>query len=103
MRDISEEELHSALHRAMRGALAKLAPIGGERSIGVNAICNCMVEMLAELLAAVEPSHQEVGRLAELFHKKLREAVSRREGPVGTPKRLLRTEQCFLAAVLGRV
>ena len=39
--------------------------------------------MLADLLAAVEPSEGEVDRLAKLFYKKLREAVSVREGPVG--------------------
>ena len=35
--------------------MAKLAPAGGENSIGVNAICDCLVGMLADLLAAVEP------------------------------------------------
>ena len=55
MKQISNEELHEALRRAVRGAIAKLAPVGGERSIGVNTICDCLVEMLADLLAAVEP------------------------------------------------
>jgi hypothetical protein len=63
--------------------LARLAPVGGERSIGVNTICDCLVEMLADLLAAVEPSDDEVDRLTVLFHNKLLDAVSLRDGPVG--------------------
>jgi hypothetical protein len=55
VKQISDEELSRALHRAVRGAMAKLAPAGGEHSIGVNAICDCLVGMLADLLAAVEP------------------------------------------------
>ena len=64
MKQISNEELSRALQRAVRGALAKLAPVGGERSVGVNAICDCLVVMLADLLAAVEPSVEEVDRLS---------------------------------------
>ena len=48
MKQISNEELHEALRRAVKGALAKLAPVGGERSVGVNAICDCLVVMTPE-------------------------------------------------------
>jgi hypothetical protein len=61
-----------------------LAPIGGERSVGVNTFCDCLVGMLADLLVAIEPrSDQELDRLTELFHHKLQEAMSLRDGPVG--------------------
>ena len=44
----------------------------------------CLVVMLADLLAAADlASEEELDRLTALFSDKLREAVSRRDGPVG--------------------
>jgi hypothetical protein len=60
VKQISNEELSRRSTRAVRGAIAKLAPVGGERSVGVNTICDCLVVMLADLLAAV-------GLVAERF------------------------------------
>ena len=83
MNQISDEELGRGARQSASPRRRKLAPVGSERSIDVNAVCDVMVEMMADLLAAVEPSDDEVERLAELFHRKLRDAVSLRDGPVG--------------------
>ena len=52
--------------------------------IGLLLLAACLVVMLADLLAAADlASEEELDRLTALFSDRLREAVSRRDGPVG--------------------
>lgn len=60
--------------------------------------------MLADLLAAVELcSDEELDRLAVLFHNKLLDAVSLREGPVGARLTCWASGSLRIAGSLGEL
>jgi hypothetical protein len=73
----------------MLRTLARLAPAGGDSSVSVDAVCDGLIRLMAELLIASQPglAVKEIERLTELFHQRLAEACAERAdrsgGPVG--------------------
>ena len=78
-------EIANILHDAMLREIARLAPAGTDRALPVNAVCDAMITLLAELLTATQPDlpAAEIERLTVLFHDQLEAAIAERSGPVG--------------------
>jgi hypothetical protein len=68
----------AAIERALRAALHRLAPLGGEHRLHVNAAAAALVAVLAALLAATPDAAGEAERMVELFRQKLVGALAER-------------------------
>ena len=61
----------ATIERALRAALAKLAPVGGPTRLHVNSAAGALVALLGDLLAGTRPGPDEVERLVALFRERL--------------------------------
>jgi hypothetical protein len=59
-------------------------PIGGQRRVTINSICDCLVELLANVLVVVGPP-EDLDELTSLFRDKLEEAVRATPGEPCSP------------------
>jgi hypothetical protein len=88
-----DSEVADILHDMMLRTLARLAPIGGDSTVSVDAVCDGLIRLMAELLIATRPAvlsaaeiEIEAARLTDLFRLRLSEALAERadrSGPVG--------------------
>ena len=71
---INADELSSVLEPALLKAVEQLAPVGSNRSVPINIFCDCLTELIADLLVEAPTTTRveaEIERLTTVFRAKL--------------------------------
>ena len=78
---VTDEELNEVLRTAIMQAVKQIAPAGGQRSVSLHAMCDCLVELIADILAGSPRGfdQEDLNELAVVFHRKLEEAIRKRQ------------------------
>ena len=75
----SEHVTAPELRAALIATLEQLAPRGGGRSVPCNLFCDGLIDLMADILTASQPTTaEEIERLVELFRSRLEAALPHR-------------------------
>ena len=87
---LESDAIADRLHDVLLKEIARIAPVGGGRSMPISALADGLIMVLASFLIATQPDmpadSDEVERLAALFRRRLREELAERaerSGPAG--------------------